>query len=114
MLDPGWYPDPTGRYEARYWDGLKWTGHISHYGATGNDPILRARFDRLWLRILGKLILWLLVLGFLFWMVKTYWPESGENNQNENETSESTGLLFDHGRWFSLEQEMIRRSGDGI
>jgi len=47
-------------------------------------------------------------------MVKTYWPESGENNQNENETSESTGLLFDHGRWFSLEQEMIRRSGDGI
>jgi Protein of unknown function (DUF2510) len=21
----GWYADPTGRYELRYWDGSRWT-----------------------------------------------------------------------------------------
>src|SRR6476646_4551604 len=24
----GWYPDPSGRYEMRYWDGLAWTEHV--------------------------------------------------------------------------------------
>jgi hypothetical protein len=23
----GWYPDPTGRFELRYWDGTAWTDH---------------------------------------------------------------------------------------
>jgi len=89
MLDPGWYADPTGRYEARYWDGLKWTGHVSHYGATGNDPILRARFDRMWIRLIGKVILWALVLGVLFWVVRTYWPDGGEDSDNGNNSVES-------------------------
>jgi hypothetical protein len=22
---PGWLPDPTGRFESRYWDGTSWT-----------------------------------------------------------------------------------------
>jgi len=92
LLDPGWYADPTGRYEARYWDGLKWTGHISHYGATGNDPILRAKFDRLWIRLIGKIVLWGVVLGLLFWVVKTYWP-GGESNDGEKGASESIDLV---------------------
>lgn len=25
----GWHPDPTGSFERRYWDGLRWTEHAS-------------------------------------------------------------------------------------
>ena len=95
LLDPGWYADPTGRYEARYWDGLKWTGHISHYGATGNDPIVRARFDRLWIRIIGKVVFWAIVLCFFLWMVKTYWPDGGDNTDDKNGASGSASLIFE-------------------
>ena len=48
-----WYPDPTHRHELRYWDGAKWTDHISDQGATGTDPVDQAgtppnsRLDRL-------------------------------------------------------------------
>ncbi len=35
---PGWYPDPLGRHEHRYWDGVAWTGHVADRGATGLDP----------------------------------------------------------------------------
>lgn len=28
----GWHPDPTGRYEHRYWDGSAWTQHVSIHG----------------------------------------------------------------------------------
>ena len=34
----GWYPDPSGRYEMRYWDGDKWTAHVSRQGQTYTDP----------------------------------------------------------------------------
>ena len=34
----GWYPDPSGRYEMRYWDGDKWTEHVSRQGQTYSDP----------------------------------------------------------------------------
>ena len=74
LLDPAWYPDPTGRYEARYWDGRKWTSHISHYGATGADPLLRARFDHWWLRGLFRLALWAAFFGGLWWAYNEYWP----------------------------------------
>lgn len=29
---PGWFPDPYGRYEHRYWDGFRWTEHVGSYG----------------------------------------------------------------------------------
>jgi hypothetical protein len=34
----GWYPDPSGRFEMRYWDGDKWTEHVSRQGQTYTDP----------------------------------------------------------------------------
>ena len=34
----GWYPDPSGRYEMRYWDGLAWTEHASRQGQQFTDP----------------------------------------------------------------------------
>ena len=45
-----WYPDPTGRHELRYWDGARWSDHVSDQGVTGTDPVdtaERSRLDRL-------------------------------------------------------------------
>lgn len=28
-VEPEWAPDPTGRYPQRYWDGLRWTQHVT-------------------------------------------------------------------------------------
>ncbi|GAA3545778.1 hypothetical protein GCM10022222_31770 [Amycolatopsis ultiminotia] len=33
----GWYPDPAGRYQHRYWDGAQWTGHVAANGQVGED-----------------------------------------------------------------------------
>ena len=35
---PGWYPDPYRRHESRFWDGGRWTEHVSDGGATAVDP----------------------------------------------------------------------------
>lgn len=32
-LEPGWHPDPSGRYEWRYWDG-GWTNRVANSGST--------------------------------------------------------------------------------
>lgn len=42
-----WYPDPTGRHELRYWDGTRWTEHVSDQGATTIDPVERGALDGL-------------------------------------------------------------------
>ncbi|WP_253867855.1 DUF2510 domain-containing protein [Mycobacterium sp. GA-1285] len=34
-----WYPDPYRRSELRYWDGSRWTPHVSTNGITAQDPI---------------------------------------------------------------------------
>jgi len=34
----GWYPDPTARFEQRYWDGAKWTADVASGGDTATDP----------------------------------------------------------------------------
>jgi Protein of unknown function (DUF2510) len=34
----GWYPDPARRFLQRYWDGVRWSTHVSHSGGTmGTD-----------------------------------------------------------------------------
>jgi hypothetical protein len=35
----GWQPDPRGRHEYRYWDGSKWTDHVSDKGVVSSDPV---------------------------------------------------------------------------
>jgi Protein of unknown function (DUF2510) len=35
----GWFADPGGRHELRYWDGQRWTGHVSDRGTQGVDPL---------------------------------------------------------------------------
>ena len=34
----GWLPDPSGRYERRYWSGQAWTEHVTSDGVPGSDP----------------------------------------------------------------------------
>lgn len=34
----GWYPDPFGRHESRWWDGTRWTEHVTSHGRQGVDP----------------------------------------------------------------------------
>ena len=34
-----WYPDPAGRHELRFWDGERWTDHVSSQGRQGVDPL---------------------------------------------------------------------------
>lgn len=35
----GWHADPTARFELRYWDGARWTEHVSTSGNTATDPM---------------------------------------------------------------------------
>jgi len=34
-----WYPDPTGRFEYRYWDGALWTEDVATAGQQSRDPL---------------------------------------------------------------------------
>ena len=38
-LPEGWHPDPAGHAELRYWDGHRWTAHISTGGRLWLSPI---------------------------------------------------------------------------
>jgi putative membrane protein len=35
----GWYDDPSGRHQQRYWDGGTWTSRVSDGGVVGADPV---------------------------------------------------------------------------
>jgi hypothetical protein len=34
----GWYPDPTQRFEQRYWNGSQWTADVVRGGVQAIDP----------------------------------------------------------------------------
>lgn len=34
-----WFPDPTRRHDLRFWDGDRWTEHVSSRGLQGVDPV---------------------------------------------------------------------------
>jgi hypothetical protein len=36
---PGWFPDPTGRHDHRWWDGAAWTGHVADAGVASLDAL---------------------------------------------------------------------------
>lgn len=35
----GWLPDPTGRFDTRYWDGTAWTQAVMRDGQVDSDPV---------------------------------------------------------------------------
>ena len=38
QVTAGWYPDPSGRHQVRYWDGSSWTDHVADSGMQSFDP----------------------------------------------------------------------------
>lgn len=38
-IGPGWFVDPTGRADQRFWDGERWSAHVSRGGIVGSDPL---------------------------------------------------------------------------
>lgn len=38
----GWFPDPTGRFEYRYFNGVNWTADVAAGGQRGLDPLVAA------------------------------------------------------------------------
>ncbi len=38
-VSAGWYADPTGRSDHRYWDGSAWTDHVARDGEQALDPV---------------------------------------------------------------------------
>jgi hypothetical protein len=34
-----WHPDPAGRHETRWWDGTRWTEHVSDGGRVSVDHV---------------------------------------------------------------------------
>jgi hypothetical protein len=39
-LWPGWHPDPTGRHQSRYFDGVAWSDNVVDDKQSGKDPFL--------------------------------------------------------------------------
>ena len=39
IVPAGWYTDPVGRHEYRYWDGTDWKPEVSDGGVTAVDPL---------------------------------------------------------------------------
>ncbi|MGO9343424.1 MAG: DUF2510 domain-containing protein [Acidimicrobiales bacterium] len=37
-LWPGWHPDPTGRHQTRYFDGVSWTDNVVDGKEPSKDP----------------------------------------------------------------------------
>ena len=35
----GWFDDPDGSHEHRYWDGTVWTDQVSNQGVTSTSPL---------------------------------------------------------------------------
>lgn len=35
----GWYADPSGKHDRRFWDGQQWTADVSDAGSQSSDPM---------------------------------------------------------------------------
>lgn len=38
-VEAAWHPDPTQRHDLRYWNGTRWTEHVSDVGTASTDPL---------------------------------------------------------------------------
>lgn len=50
---PGWHPDPSGSGGQRWWDGTRWTEHVSAPGVAAPGPVnpARSRYRQKWWHI---------------------------------------------------------------
>jgi hypothetical protein len=68
---PGWYPDPSGNGQLRYWDGRTWSAHVAHAqvqppSKSGKGPLLATSFG---LFVLAFPALVFPPLGVLVWLM---------------------------------------------
>ena len=49
LTPAGWYPDPAGRFDVRYWNGHAWTEHVMTEEKPTVDAARPDGTDRLWL-----------------------------------------------------------------
>lgn len=42
MVGPGWYPDPSGLWELRWWDGTVWSDHVVTGPCQSIEPVTPA------------------------------------------------------------------------
>jgi len=42
LSPPGWFPDPSGQHQLRYWDGTRWASQVSDSGTVSEDEVLGA------------------------------------------------------------------------
>lgn len=66
MTAPGWYPDPTGGTDLRWWDGITWTPYTSR---RRGRPV-----RQLGIGLLGAALLVLVGLSSLGWAALGHWP----------------------------------------
>jgi hypothetical protein len=45
MASSGWYRDPTGQADGRYWDGARWSDQADRGGVSVSSPIDPARAE---------------------------------------------------------------------
>ena len=46
IAKPGWYQDPAGRHQYRYWDGGAWTANVADSGQLSTDPLDRSALEQ--------------------------------------------------------------------
>ena len=60
----GWYPDPGGRHEHRFWNGKAWTDHVSDNGLIRTSPLANdQRANLRWYEPLLYVVILLLWIG---------------------------------------------------
>lgn len=76
---PGWYPDPKGQWQDRYFDGEKWTNQVRRPAKpTPTQPpgfLDRVREAPTWLKVAAPVLLVVVVVGAIGGD-----PESGNDN----------------------------------
>ena len=63
---PGWYPDPGGSSQQRYWDGERWTDALSAGSGTGGSPGPAGGNSTGWAALAHASALIALIVGFVF------------------------------------------------
>ena len=83
---PDWHPDPTGRYERRYWNGSAWTEHVLRGSQESTDPIVPAptpalrptsRQSLLWISIAIAVLLLVMTVVLVTWIIRAFERVSG-------------------------------------
>ena len=83
---PDWHPDPTGRYERRYWNGSAWSEHVLSGSQQGTDPIVppptpeprpKSKQSLLWISIAIAVLLLVMTVVLVTVIIRAFERVSG-------------------------------------